>query len=270
MAKYEPRLTAPSTTDKNWIHTSKGGYNSCIHISGGSVLPNCVGYAWGRWRELLGENPKLSRGNAEIWWRNTADGYERGSTPRVGAIICWRKGKAGVASDGAGHIAIVEQVNADGSIVTSNSEYGGNRFYLKTRKPPYHLSDKHTFQGFIYLPISFEEEEPKKTVDELAKEVLAGKWGNGADRKARLTAAGYNYSEVQSVVNAILTGKQPAQSLQPVQPVQPAPTKSIDELAREVIKGKWGNGADRKKKLTDAGYNASEIQEAVNKILKGL
>lgn len=48
---------------------------------------------------------------------------------------------------------------------------------------------------------------PKKTVDELAKEVIAGKWGNGADRKTRLTNAGYNYSEVQDRVNELLSGK---------------------------------------------------------------
>lgn len=41
----------------------------------------------------------------------------------------------------------------------------------------------------------------KKTNQEIAKEVLDGKWGNGTDRKNRLTAAGYNYTEVQKIVN---------------------------------------------------------------------
>lgn len=44
----------------------------------------------------------------------------------------------------------------------------------------------------------------KKTVDELAHEVIEGQWGNGQDRVNRLTAAGYNYSEVQGRVNEIL------------------------------------------------------------------
>ncbi len=44
----------------------------------------------------------------------------------------------------------------------------------------------------------------KKTVTELAKEVIAGKWGNGADRKNRLTQAGYDYSAVQAKVNELL------------------------------------------------------------------
>lgn len=44
----------------------------------------------------------------------------------------------------------------------------------------------------------------KKTVDEIAREVIDGKWGNGTDRKKRLTAAGYDYSAVQKKVNALL------------------------------------------------------------------
>ena len=44
----------------------------------------------------------------------------------------------------------------------------------------------------------------KKTIAEVAKEVIDGKWGNGTDRKKRLEAAGYNYAEVQAKVNAML------------------------------------------------------------------
>lgn len=44
----------------------------------------------------------------------------------------------------------------------------------------------------------------KKTNEEIAREVLEGKWGNGADRKNRLNQAGYNYSDIQAIVNKIL------------------------------------------------------------------
>lgn len=44
--------------------------------------------------------------------------------------------------------------------------------------------------------------------------------------------------------------------------------KSVDEIAQEVINGKWGNGDERKQKLTAAGYNYSEVQAQVNKIVK--
>ncbi len=47
---------------------------------------------------------------------------------------------------------------------------------------------------------------PAKSVDEIAKEVIAGKWGNGSERKERLTAAGYDYAAVQARVNELMGG----------------------------------------------------------------
>lgn len=44
----------------------------------------------------------------------------------------------------------------------------------------------------------------KKTVDEIAVEVIAGLWGNGSERKEKLTEAGYDYSEVQKKVNQMI------------------------------------------------------------------
>lgn len=96
----------------------------------------------------------------------------------------------------------------------------------------------------------------KKTVAELAQEVLAGKWGNGTERKEKLTAAGYDYSAVQAKVNELVNGK-----------TDITPKKSVSEIAKEVIKGDWGNGADRKNRLTAAGYNYAVIQAEVNKQL---
>ena len=93
----------------------------------------------------------------------------------------------------------------------------------------------------------------KKDVDTIAREIIAGKWGNGDDRKTRLTAAGYNLTEVQTRVNAILKGINNSNKL--------------DTIAREVIAGKWGNGAARVQKLRRAGYNPTEVQKRVNELL---
>ena len=93
----------------------------------------------------------------------------------------------------------------------------------------------------------------KKTVDELAKEVIAGKWSAGDERKHKLTAAGYDYSKVQARVNELMA----------------KPTlKSVDEIAKEVIQGKWSNGDERKQKLTAAGYDYGKVQERVNELIK--
>ncbi len=50
--------------------------------------------------------------------------------------------------------------------------------------------------------------------------------------------------------------------------VQYIAKKTVDEVAREVIRGDWGNGDERKKRLTEAGYNYSEVQARVDKLMK--
>ena len=90
----------------------------------------------------------------------------------------------------------------------------------------------------------------KKTVTQLAKEVIEGKWSNGEERKQKLTAAGYNYSAVQKKVNELCE------------------KMKIDEIAQEVIQGKWGNGEERQQKLTDAGYDYDKVQAKVNELMK--
>lgn len=59
----------------------------------------------------------------------------------------------------------------------------------------------------------------KKSIDEIANEVISGKWGNGDERKIRLTEAGYDYNAVQDRVNAILAPK-------------PAPKPKIEKGSR--------------------------------------
>ena len=97
---------------------------------------------------------------------------------------------------------------------------------------------------------------PKKSVTDIANEVIQGLWGNGTDRMKRLESAGYNYNEVQNKVNQMLSGN------------ASAPSKSVDQLAREVIQGLWGNGADRKNRLTAAGYDYNAVQARVNQMMQ--
>ncbi len=93
----------------------------------------------------------------------------------------------------------------------------------------------------------------KKTIEELAKEVIAGQWGDGEERKTRLTNAGYDYAAVQAKVNEIL---------------QSTDRKTVEELAKEVIAGQWGNGEERKTRLTNAGYDYAAVQAKVNEMLE--
>ena len=97
---------------------------------------------------------------------------------------------------------------------------------------------------------------PKKSIEQIAKEVIQGKWGNGAERKQRLSEAGYDYNAVQDKVNKGANNNQPTST----------PKKSVEELAREVWSGKWGNGQERKNRLTNAGYNYNDVQSMINKL----
>lgn len=96
----------------------------------------------------------------------------------------------------------------------------------------------------------------KKTNNQIAQEVINGKWGNGETRKQKLTSAGYDYNAIQKLVNQKLNVS------------APKPAKTIEQLAEEVIAGKWGNGQDRINRLKAAGYNPSAVQTRVNQKLK--
>lgn len=96
----------------------------------------------------------------------------------------------------------------------------------------------------------------KKSVNTIAREVLVGRWGNGVDRKSRLTKAGYDYSKVQAAVNKLVKASQMSQD------------KIINAVAHEVIAGRWGNGQERVDRLKAAGYDPTMIQNKVNEILK--
>lgn len=98
----------------------------------------------------------------------------------------------------------------------------------------------------------------KKSNEEIANEVIAGKWGNGSDRFNRLAQAGYDGNTIQNIVNQKLSGSTSA----------PKPSKKSNEtIAQEVINGAWGNGEDRKNKLIAAGYDYNTIQSIVNQKL---
>ena len=80
-----------------------------------------------------------------------------------------------------------------------------------------------------------------------AYDVMDGKYGNGAERKAKLEAAGYDYETVQRLVNGLSAG--------------------YGKVAQDVIDGKYGNGGARVAALKAAGFDAQLVQDIVNGIL---
>ena len=92
------------------------------------------------------------------------------------------------------------------------------------------------------------------TLDEAAKNTIAGLYGNGDDRVHAIEALGLDYNAVQKRVNELLAPK--------------PHKKSVTKIAKEVIAGKWGNGDERKTRLEKAGYNYNAVQKKVNMLLK--
>lgn len=166
----------------------------------------------------------------------------------------WDDNGVGDCTGWSDHVGIV--VSVSGSTIkviegNKNDSVGYRNIAVNSRYIRGFITPKFSGGTSTVIPST------KKSVDEVAKEVLAGAWGNGDARKNALTAAGYNYSEVQAAVNRLAGGK------------TTTPTKSITEVAKEVLAGKWGNGDDRKKKLEAAGYNYSQVQAKVNELAKG-
>ena len=99
-------------------------------------------------------------------------------------------------------------------------------------------------------------QEGKKSEDVIVNEIIAGIWGNGEERKTALTKAGYDYNSIQKKVNEVLDYIFSGEDM-----------KTNDEIAVEVIQGKWGNGEKRRALLTAEGYNYEDIQKIVNRML---
>lgn len=141
---FVPRLTSDGMRNNPYWYADNPFYVA------GFGLPNCTCYAWGRWWEITGARPdKLPLGDASDWMETAkANGLKYGSTPRLGAIACYDYA-------GGGHVSVVEKMNADGSITTSNSAWGGVYFFLNDVSgpeffPSWAPSDC-VFEGFIYL-----------------------------------------------------------------------------------------------------------------------
>lgn len=165
---FTPRLTRPTAGNKYYIRKASGGYSNAIagkvNTTGRAdadcdVLANCVGYAYGRFNEIGGYGycKYLSPVNAENF-PEYSGGLQTGSEPKLGAVMVWKKGATLTGSDGAGHVCVVEQIFADGSIATSHSGWNSSAFWTETlRKGDGNwrsswMGSAYTFRCFIYNP----------------------------------------------------------------------------------------------------------------------
>lgn len=158
--KFTPRLVRPEAGNPYYNTRSNGGYSDAIvgspADSGCNVLANCVGYAYGRFNEIAGAGrcKYLRPTNAENFIANRG-ALTYGQEPKLGGCMVWQKGATLSGSDGAGHVAIVEKINADGSVTTSESGWGGPVFTTKIRAKGsgnWGAPNSYTYLGCIYQP----------------------------------------------------------------------------------------------------------------------
>ena len=175
---YNPRLNSNGMSNNlHWYSNGNPYYAT------GYGMPNCTAYAWGRFWEV--GDPTNTGANkpdpydlpgywdAGLWWTKVdRTVYQTGNVPQLGAFICFSNN-----GGGAGHVAIVEVINNNGTIITSNSAYGGTYFYTQTLSVSNNYAwGNYTFQGFIYNPHS---DDPTPPIPPIPTVIQTGKfpWG---------------------------------------------------------------------------------------------
>ena len=203
------RTTKPESGNKFYNTVSKGGYSHCIvgypTDKGCNVLSNCVGYACGRFNEIIGsmKYPYLNCNAENFIERAKQYGLEISDKPTLGGIMVWQKGATLSGDDGAGHVAIVEKIIDDNTIYTSESGYGSSAFWNSTRSNTngrWGIGSDYKFRGCIINPSIKDNipSEPKPDILLMVKKTIRGDYGNGQARKKKL---GKYYNEVQHQVN---------------------------------------------------------------------
>ena len=140
---YSPRTSAPSKSN-GYYYSSKN-----IFYSSGYGMPNCTAYAYGRAYEITGKKPNLCTNSAGAWYNyNKNNGYySYGSTPRLGAIACWSKN-----GTSTGHVAVVEKINSNGTVLISESHWRGTNFNTRTiNSNSSNYLTGYRFMGYIYI-----------------------------------------------------------------------------------------------------------------------
>ena len=175
MGTFSPQLVIPAAGNPYYNTPKNGGFNPCIQGNPQrreknlNVLPNCVGYATGRFNEIIGSGNCKYLGNTNA--ANFVDLARRQGllirqTPTPGGCMVWKGGKTG-----EGHVAIVELMMGS-RIITSESEYYGKAFTIYQRFGKnwsdgcYWMNSSYTFLGCIVNPAVQDEEDKHKVTYE--------------------------------------------------------------------------------------------------------
>lgn len=190
---FQMRTSLPERGNKYYNTTSVGGYSLCIQGKCGStgkpcvglnVLANCVGYANGRFAEIIGKNKIEYQfiSNAENFIEHAKSyGLKISDKPTLGGIMVWQKGNTLNSNDGAGHVAIVEKIIDGNTIYTSESGYNSTTFWNSTRRNNngrWGMGYGYTFRGCIVNPSVKDEPKPKPEPTDITGDIVYQSYDN--------------------------------------------------------------------------------------------
>ena len=163
------RTSCPKRNNKYYNNKSHGGLSNAVNgypmISGLTVLDNCVGWANSRFNEIIND-PDLEGLVKAFKYQLVCDaedfiesakkqGLKVSKTPIEGGIMVWQKGATLGTNDGAGHVAVVERVYDDGTILTSESGWASWTFKTVRRSNEngrWGQNSNYKFRGCIKNP----------------------------------------------------------------------------------------------------------------------
>lgn len=151
------------------------------------------------------------------------------------------------------HVCI--SISATDIVEASINEYGD----IVGGKTGDQTGNEIRIRGYYNYPwdchLRYEGTGMSVAIEEIARKVMQGEYGNYPERKQRLEAMGLNYNEVQAYVDNMYYNKNTSNGL------------NIEDIAMDVIRGKYGNYPERKTAVENLGVRYEDVQRRVDQIL---
>ena len=156
-------------------------------------------------KNIIRKGMKISKATAEKWLEESLNKKYLPLVLEYDKQYNWNQNELDALVSFCYNIGSIKQLTADGTrskaVVASKilqyNKAGGKVYRGLTRRR------KAERELFLTPVKEVKKKSNKKSNTQIAKEVKAGKWGNGATRKKKLKAAGYNYAAIQKIVNKI-------------------------------------------------------------------
>ena len=156
-------------------------------------------------KRIIRKGMKISKATAEKWLEESLNKKYLPLVLEYDKQYNWNQNELDALVSFCYNIGSIRQLTADGTrskavVASKILQYNkaGGRVYNG-------LTRRRKAERALFLTKAAQEKKPvkKKSNETIAKEVLAGKWGSGKERKKKLKAAGYNYAAVQKIVNQL-------------------------------------------------------------------